>query len=65
MLRAACARLLMAPEPLEAQKEMNARDGSEDIPWRTDVMDNIVEEEILHSAYDPWMRVFGKCQPGP
>lgn len=32
---------------LEAGKEMGANEGSKDIAWRTDVMDNLVEQELL------------------
>lgn len=41
---------------IEAQKEMNTRDGHQDIAFRTDVMDNIVEGELLYNAYIPWVK---------
>ena len=41
---------------IEAQKEMNTRGGRQDIAFRTDVMENIVEGELLYNACIPWAK---------
>ena len=41
---------------LNAQKEMTTRDGNEEISWRTDIIDNIIEGEILYTVYSPWVK---------
>lgn len=40
---------------LDAEKELNRRDGSRDIAWRTDAMNEFFEYELLHSYYSQWV----------
>lgn len=36
---------------IKAQKEMDKREGSRDLPWRTETMDNIVEDALLRTYF--------------
>lgn len=33
---------------LDAKMEMSVREGSNDIAWRTDIMDNVIETQLLY-----------------
>lgn len=47
-------QLLQLEQLMEVQRELARQDGNKEIAWRTEVMDNLVEKELL-SEYEDWV----------
>ena len=45
---------------ITAQKEMDKRDGSKDLAWRTETMDNVVEDALLRTYFYDYLRTMEK-----
>ena len=45
---------------ITAQKEMDKRDGSKDLAWRTETMDNIVEDALLRTYFYDYLPTMDK-----